>query len=30
MIDSSGAIPYLVKAIQELSSKFDAYVASHP
>jgi len=29
-IDSSPLIPLLVKAIQELNAKFDAYVASHP
>ena len=29
-MDSTGAVPFLVAAIQELSAKFDAYVASHP
>ena len=29
-MDNSGVIPFLVKAIQELNNKFDAYVASHP
>ena len=23
-------VPYLVKALQELNAKFDAYVATHP
>ncbi len=29
-MDNSGVIPFLVKAIQELNTKFDVYVASHP
>jgi len=29
-IDASPLIPAMIKAIQELSNKFDAYVASHP
>ena len=29
-MDSSGVIPFLVKAIQELKAEFDAYKATHP
>ena len=29
-VDMSRIVPYLTKALQELSDKFDAYVASHP